>query len=131
MMSLTSEDCAHKCKLNMVYATRFNPELMPYVPVWNLRRAFLTASLHEQDRYIRAGLKLGIWSLVKYPEKRVRLYCAKGTGYMHLGDEFLAVEMQSPRIIWKDGTFETKTEKQQTWANEYRELGIELDGGIV
>ena len=91
----------HKCKLNMVYATRFNPELMPYVPVWNLRRAFSTASLYEQDRYIRAGLKLGIWSLVKYPEKRVRLYCAKGTGYMHLGDEFLAVEMQSPRIIWR------------------------------
>ncbi len=45
MMSLTSEDCAHKCKLNMVYATRFNPELMPYIPLWNLRRAFLTASL--------------------------------------------------------------------------------------
>ena len=37
----------HKCKLNMVYATRFNPELMPYVPVWNLRRAFSTASLYE------------------------------------------------------------------------------------
>ena len=50
---------------------------------------------------------------------------------MHVGYEFLAVEMQSPRIIWKDGTFETKTEKQQAWANEYRELGIELDGVIV
>ena len=61
----------------------------------------------------------------------MRLYCAKGTGYMHLGDEFLAVEMQSPRIIWKDGTFETQTERQQAWANEYRELGMELDGVVI
>lgn len=121
----------HKCKLNMVYAARFNPELMPYIPVWNLRRALPTASLHEQDRYIRAGLKLGIWSLVKYPNKKVLCWCAKGTGFMHLGDEFLAVEMQSPRVVWKNGMFETRTEEQQAWANEYRELGIELDGVIV
>lgn len=130
-MSLTTEDYAHKCKLNMVYATRFNPELMPYVPVWNLRRAFPTASLHEQDRYILAGLKLGIWFLVKYPEKKVLLYCAKGTGYLHCGDEFLAVEMRNPRVIWKDGTFETKTKEQQAWANEYSELGMELDGVVI
>lgn len=127
---MNAEKLKHRCRLNMVYASQFNPELMPYIPLWNLRRALPTASLYEQDRYIRAGLKLGVWSLVRYPEKRVRLYCSKGTGYMHLGNEVLAIEMQAPRIVWDHGTFITKTAEQQAWAKEYRELSEELDAPV-
>ena len=60
----------------------------------------------------------------------MRLYCSKGTGYMHLGNEFLAIEMQAPRIVWDHGTFITKTAEQQAWAKEYRELNEELDAPV-
>lgn len=110
-------------------AARFNPELLPWIPVGNLRRAMCEKDFSQQDEVIIEGDKAGVWSLScrlsEETPKCYRLYVHPDENFPELlPDEYCSVILRRPDVRWKNGTLSFGgSGSARTWA----ELNEELD----
>lgn len=110
-------------------AARFNPELLPWIPVGNLRRAMCGKDFSEQDAVILEGDKAGIWSLsgrlADETPKAYRLFVPADENFPDLlPDEYCSVILRQPDVCWKNGTLKFGgSGSAQKWA----ELNEKLD----
>ena len=116
-------------QLYAAQAARFNPELLPWIPVGNLRRAMSSKDFSEQDAAIIEGERAGIWSLsghlTEETPKAYRLFVPADEDFPELlPDEYCSVILRRPDVRWKNGTLSFGGPgSARTWA----ELNEELD----
>ena len=126
----------HTYQLYAAEAARFNPELLPWIPVGNLRRAMCGKDFSEQDAVILEGDKAGVWSLsgrlAEETPKAYRLYISDGIDNDFpelLPDEYCSVILRRPDVRWKNGTLSFGGPgSARTWAdlNEKLDAPAEL-----
>lgn len=115
-------------------AARFNPELLPWIPVGNLRRAMCGKDFSQQDAVLIEGDKAGVWSLsCRLPDetpKCYRLYVSPDENFPDLPlDEYSSVILRRPDVRWKDGTLAFGgLGSARTWADLNEELDAPLEG---
>lgn len=115
-------------------AARFNPELLPWIPVGNLRRAMCGKDFAEQDAVLIDGDKAGVWSLscrlAEETPKCYRLYVHPDKNFPELlPDEYCSVILRRPNVRWKDGTLEFGGPgSARTWADLNKELDAPVEG---
>ena len=118
----------HTYQLYAAEAARFNPELLPWIPVGNLRRAMCGKDFVEQDAVLIDGDKAGVWSLScrlsEETPKCYRLYVHPDENFPELlPDEYCSVILRRPDVRWKDGTLAFGgLGSARTWADLNEEL---------
>ena len=118
----------HTYQLYAAQAARFNPELLPWIPVGNLRRAMCGKDFSKQDTIIIEGDKAGVWSLsgrlAEETSKAYRLFVLADENFPELlPDEYCSVILRRPDVRWEDGTLKFGgSGSARTWADLNEEL---------
>lgn len=124
----------HTYQLYAAEAARFNPELLPWIPVGNLRRAMCGKDFSQQDEVIIEGDKAGVWSLsgrlAEETPKAYRLLVPADENFPELlPDEYCSVILRRPDVRWKDGTLSFGGPgSARTWADLNEELDAPAEG---
>ena len=124
----------HTYQLYAAQAARFNPELLPWIPVGNLRRAMCGKDFSEKDEVILEGSDIGVWSLSgllsRETPKCYRLYVHPDENFPDLlPDEYCSVLLRRPDVRWKDGTLKFGgSGSAQKWAELNEELDAPVEG---
>ncbi len=124
MNATKNETTIHEIKLVVIEAAQLNEELLPYIPLINLRIVMQRKmDFDEQDDILIDGHECGVWQLSE--EKNF----LTATRYSLFG-EYFGVVLLNPKVKWEDkglifGSLEDaeeysflKQDLMKNWLNE-------------